>query len=259
MPTAVRGFGGRRVNSQDELFAKAQAGWGWDQRSSSMGLPTARGRPPLSVRESAVIAAARIGLTTKEIAARLGISPNTAAFHLANIYRKLGAHGRVEALNAYGNLVSASRVDMLTDVLQLGARLAAHISSATCPIRATYFRVKDGMVTPLVEIDDTGVRIDGPFPLAEHPFMNEMVSLRRPMMGILNSRPLGPIASRRAVAAGVIVGAGVPIAPGGTLHGVLSIAARGEELPPDSFERLVEVGQMMEFGLANALEWQDAG
>ena len=256
-------IGDTRVNSTDELLAKTQAVWARAQilqekveegplGSSSMRLPSSRGRPPLSARESAVIAAARIGLTTKEIAARLGISHNTAAFHLANIYRKLGSHSRVEALNAYRNLVAVSRTDLFADVLQLGTRLAAHMSSPGCPVRATYFRVKDGIVSALVEIDNMGVRIGGSFPLAEHPFMHEIVSSLRPQMGTLKSRPLGPTLNELVSAAGVTVGAGVPIAPGGALHGVLSIAARGAELPPDSFERLVEVGQMMEFGLSSA-------
>lgn len=258
--------GETRVKSTDELFAQTRAVWARAQmlhekaeearlRSSLTRLPTITVRPPLSAKETEVIAAARIGLTNKEIATRLGISQNTAAFHLANIYRKLGAHSRVEAINAYRSLVAVTRVDAVTEVLQLGTRLAAHISSSDCPIRTTYFRVKDGMATPLVEIDDTGARIGEPIPIAEHPFMREVVGSRRPLMGVLASRPLGPTAKRLAVSTGVTVGAGVPIAPGGALHGVLSVAARGEELPLESFERLVEVGQMMEFALASALQW----
>lgn len=61
-------------------------------------------RPPLlrlSPREREVLALLSLGLTTKSLAAKLGISLNTAGYHLANIYRKLGVHSRVEAANAY--------------------------------------------------------------------------------------------------------------------------------------------------------------
>lgn len=41
------------------------------------------------------------GLTTKDLAVQLGITVNTANYYLANVYRKLGAHSRVAAANAY--------------------------------------------------------------------------------------------------------------------------------------------------------------
>lgn len=41
------------------------------------------------------------GLTTKDLALQLGMSVNTANYHLANVYRKLGTHSRVEAANAF--------------------------------------------------------------------------------------------------------------------------------------------------------------
>ena len=37
-------------------------------------------------------------LTSTEIAAELSISPNTARFHIKNIYSKLNAHNRAEAV-----------------------------------------------------------------------------------------------------------------------------------------------------------------
>ena len=36
------------------------------------------------------------GKTNKEIAAQLYLSPKTIEYHLANAYRKLGVHSRVE-------------------------------------------------------------------------------------------------------------------------------------------------------------------
>ncbi len=58
-------------------------------------------QPRLSRREAEVLALLTHGLTTKALAIQLGISLNTANYHLSNLYRKLGTHNRVEATNAY--------------------------------------------------------------------------------------------------------------------------------------------------------------
>lgn len=50
----------------------------------------------LSSRERDVLAELRGGLSNKEIAARLYVSPHTVGNHLQRIYRKLGVHGRTE-------------------------------------------------------------------------------------------------------------------------------------------------------------------
>jgi pimeloyl-ACP methyl ester carboxylesterase/DNA-binding CsgD family transcriptional regulator len=54
-------------------------------------------RAPLSVRETEVLRLLAGGSTSKEIAAALSISVSTAQRHIANIYAKVGARGRVEA------------------------------------------------------------------------------------------------------------------------------------------------------------------
>lgn len=52
----------------------------------------------LTTREKDVIRLMTAGLSTKEIAERLFVSTPTAKKHLANIYTKLGVHGRVQAI-----------------------------------------------------------------------------------------------------------------------------------------------------------------
>ena len=54
----------------------------------------------LSVRESEVLDLAAAGLSNKEIAERLVISPNTVKFHLHEIYRILGVRNRLQASQA---------------------------------------------------------------------------------------------------------------------------------------------------------------
>ena len=55
----------------------------------------------LTHREMEVLAAAATGLTSKEIAAAQGVTPNTIKFHLRNVYEKLGVSNRSQAIAIY--------------------------------------------------------------------------------------------------------------------------------------------------------------
>ncbi|MDX1619938.1 MAG: LuxR C-terminal-related transcriptional regulator [Nitriliruptorales bacterium] len=59
---------------------------------------------PLTERETSVLRLLRAGMTQREIGRELSISVNTAKTHTKAIYRKLGAHDRVEALVAARDL-----------------------------------------------------------------------------------------------------------------------------------------------------------
>lgn len=52
----------------------------------------------LTQQESRVLTICALGLTSKEIASRLGISRHTVDEHIGNAMRKLDAHNRVEAV-----------------------------------------------------------------------------------------------------------------------------------------------------------------
>lgn len=54
-------------------------------------------RSSLTAREREVLGLVRVGLTNEEIASRLGISPDTAKFHVSQILAKLGVTTREEA------------------------------------------------------------------------------------------------------------------------------------------------------------------
>jgi len=53
---------------------------------------------PLSERELEVLQLIAVGLTNREIASRLFLSLNTVKAHTRNIYGKLGAHSRTQAV-----------------------------------------------------------------------------------------------------------------------------------------------------------------
>ena len=55
----------------------------------------------LTPRQREVMVLLASGYTRPEIAQELGISPNTVSDHTKRAYARLGAHNRVEAINAF--------------------------------------------------------------------------------------------------------------------------------------------------------------
>jgi DNA-binding CsgD family transcriptional regulator len=55
----------------------------------------------LSPREAQVLEMTSLGLTNREMAARLSVTPHAVKFHLSSIYRKLGVTNRTEAAVVY--------------------------------------------------------------------------------------------------------------------------------------------------------------
>ena len=66
---------------------------------STLAAPVADGgaRAALTTRETEVLSLLAGGRTGKEIAAELGVGLSTVQRHIANIYTKIGARGRVDA------------------------------------------------------------------------------------------------------------------------------------------------------------------
>ncbi len=62
------------------------------------GNPAARAALGLSARELEVLQELAAGHANKEIAARLHVSPNTVKTHVTNLFAKLGARRRTEAI-----------------------------------------------------------------------------------------------------------------------------------------------------------------
>ena len=59
---------------------------------------------PLTNRERDILKLWAIGLQQKQIAAELSLSPQTVKKHLRNVYKKLNAHNKVQALTKAGYL-----------------------------------------------------------------------------------------------------------------------------------------------------------
>ncbi len=203
----------------------------------------------LTTNELSVLALVSSGLTTKETAARLEISVNTAKYHLTNVYRKLGVRNRVEALRAYGWLLQHGPSTPVRTILESATRVAAQIASAVAGSRAAYFLIEGGMVRPFIEQDSLNTSGGRGFPLGENHHFAEIVATRLPRVSAVATRTLGPAARDSVTAVGVTGGAGVPIVVDGSVHGILAIGMRGEEVPIQMFRRLVELGQLVELAL----------
>lgn len=63
------------------------------------GNPKARAALGISPREFTVLGELAAGHSNKEIAQRLNVSPNTVKTHVAQVYEKLGARRRTDAIN----------------------------------------------------------------------------------------------------------------------------------------------------------------
>jgi DNA-binding CsgD family transcriptional regulator len=64
---------------------------------------TAVDQRPLSGSERAVTELVVQGMTNRQVAQQLDLSPNTVNFHLRNVYRKFGINSRVELARLYRN------------------------------------------------------------------------------------------------------------------------------------------------------------
>ncbi len=69
-----------------------------EARASAIGEAAAAGG--LSARQMEIILLAAEGLSNKEIAAAIDVSPETVKSHLATVFQKLGARNRMEAIDA---------------------------------------------------------------------------------------------------------------------------------------------------------------
>lgn len=97
-PWQVQVFGVAAVFLALGLWAGAHLFAGRGPAPAFDGNPEARRSLGLSDRETEVLGLLAAGLSNKEIAARLGVSPNTVKTHVARVLEKLEASRRTEAI-----------------------------------------------------------------------------------------------------------------------------------------------------------------
>jgi signal transduction histidine kinase len=156
-----------------------------------------------------------------------------------------------EALNAaVRELVQLSEPPEIT---ALGVRLAMGIASpAGSEIqRATYFRIEDGIVIIDAQLDTAGTTAQGRWPVREHPGLRDAVASLQPVAARLDPTKAGPKLRAVIDATGISYGAWVPVCPDGTLHGVLTIATRGDSIPQGCVDRCVALGHFLQLALSN--------
>jgi signal transduction histidine kinase len=159
--------------------------------------------------------------------------------------------GHEEALNAAARqLVQLSEPPQIT---ALGAQLALGIAAPPGSeiLRASYFRIEDGVVVVDAQFDNGGVVIEECWPLDEHPWLREAVDTLQPVASRIDPGDCGPTVRAVIAAAGVTHGAWVPVCPDGELHGVLTIASRGAPVPSECVDRCVALGHFLELALSN--------
>ncbi len=88
------GAGERVFTPEQERVAVAELGRLARQARESSGV-----RASLTERELQILELVSRGLSVKQVASRIGLSPRTVETHLAKLYRKLGVRNRVQAVS----------------------------------------------------------------------------------------------------------------------------------------------------------------
>jgi diguanylate cyclase (GGDEF)-like protein len=146
------------------------------------------------------------------------------------------------------------------DVISRATRLAAELvpPSGTPGRRAQYGRVEGGMVTLAAQYDETGHLIAEDFPLADHPYLGQVLEARRSMSVRFDAGATGPAVRDIIEQLGVTHGVYVPVVLDGQIDGVLWVSVRGAEVTPELFEQCKALGHLLELALANAITLRKA-
>ena len=88
------GRGERVFTPEQERIALAELG-----RMARQARQSADVRAVLTDRELQILELVSQGLTVKQVASRIGLSPRTVETHIAKLYRKLGVRNRVQAVS----------------------------------------------------------------------------------------------------------------------------------------------------------------
>jgi DNA-binding NarL/FixJ family response regulator len=95
-----------RVARGETVFSAAQRKAAVDElgRLARRSREVAGAKATLTDRELEILEFLALGLTVKQVATRLGLSPRTVDTHIAKLYRKLGVRNRVQAISRAATL-----------------------------------------------------------------------------------------------------------------------------------------------------------
>ncbi len=195
----------------------------------------------------------------------------------------VGAAGSLIAWCLYGlrGRISRHQADALDSarrvvVMQSAARELSSIQSAAVvseaavricgellyasdarPRRAEFLRLIGKTVHIGSQFDPSGLLLEEPYPLSEHPYLRRAVETGDSFRSTIDLAAVGPSIGSEMDKAGVTHGAWIPIQPGRTVVGVIAISSRGTAVPIDLFEMCVTIGRIAELALASALASDD--
>jgi diguanylate cyclase (GGDEF)-like protein len=183
---------------------------------------------------------------------------STASVHATRRHLVATIAERDELLRGSGLLEAADRelleMRLPADVLAAACRIAGRIASppGAAGRRATYLRVANGVVRIDAGTDSDEKLPAMTWPLVDHPYLSTVLLRHKPMAGALYPELLGPTLREYARATGVTHGAWIPVAPNGTLDGVLAVMGKGAPVSDHVLGELTGLGRVLALALANA-------
>lgn len=162
---------------------------------------------------------------------------------------------QAQALGAAARLLNQTQDPH--QVVALATRLGALLASPPGQGQRTahYLRVHGGLVHPITQYDERGDTFTEPWPLAEVPLVARAVRTGRPVSGAFDEQ-IGPTVRSIFEPSEITHGAWIPIHVNGDLDGILAIASRGQPIPDELFAKGIELAQIVELALTNALSLQ---
>jgi signal transduction histidine kinase len=156
-----------------------------------------------------------------------------------------------ETINA-----AAVRLATLLDpaaIVANGVELVAHIASPCRPERwcVSYCRVFDDSIVIDRQFCAPGSNLELNWTLDDDPIMKSVAVNGEPVLCEINLNEVAPHVRAALEDLGITHGAWIPVRPGGTLDGVLTIFGRGEPLSEERFMTCIALGHMMELALSN--------
>ena len=153
----------------------------------------------------------------------------------------------------------ARRLAELTEPVSIkciGAELAATVGSppGSARRRGAFLGIDDGRVTvdsQFDQFDDSESSIDVGWPSPEDQLVLEAIRSRAVVSGIVSEPAVASENETPPSKQDVIYTTWVPIAPNGSLQGLLGVASQRQPMPSTSVEQLVSLGHFVELALSN--------